>query len=239
MIYHEQLKRLGYMRTIIGGFCMYLSAPFLVIFHLINIKFFLDWIAGYTLDIPKLDIGKFLVIDRYKHSQLSIMDKLNCAFCGYATGLATYFEARISQIYLYSDDIPKNKKLFFRIGLVLYHTSKALYLIHGYLLYRCIIFIALSHTRCNIRDMHSLIREKGLPTAAKNEYIRSLLPNEIIFSTAWLDNLEQIESAWCPIQHTKEDATYPRHHKNFYSIDDLDKAISQLREYGTVSTKNR
>lgn len=41
--------------------------------------------------IPRPKRSEYIVIDRQKLSYLSFFDKLNCAYCGYANGLAAYF----------------------------------------------------------------------------------------------------------------------------------------------------
>jgi len=237
MIFKEQLKRIGYWRMLIGGFGMYLSVPFLIMFHLINIKFFLGYVIGHTLAIPKLDIHRFLVIDRHHYSELSFMDKVNCVFCGYANGLAAYFEARMSQIYLYAGEVTGLKKLLFQIGLPIYKLSRLFYLIHGFLLYRCLIFKILNYGTSNLLDARSSIRNRGLPTKPKSEFIQKRMPDEIVFAVMWSDDLEQIESAWCPIKHIKKDAIYPDHHANFYPIEDLGEAVAIIKKHGSTSRK--
>lgn len=40
-----------------------------------------------------LDVRKFIVIDRHKLSKLSLMEKINCVYCGYINGLYAYLVA--------------------------------------------------------------------------------------------------------------------------------------------------
>jgi len=40
-----------------------------------------------------VDRSKFIQLDRHKLSYLTLIQKINCAYCGYANGLAAYFVA--------------------------------------------------------------------------------------------------------------------------------------------------
>ena len=40
--------------------------------------------------IPMIERSNYIKIDRHKLSYLDIADKINCAYCGYANGLARY-----------------------------------------------------------------------------------------------------------------------------------------------------
>ena len=41
-------------------------------------------------DLPIVDRSKYIKIDRHKLDYLEPLDKLNCAYCGYASGLLRY-----------------------------------------------------------------------------------------------------------------------------------------------------
>lgn len=43
--------------------------------------------------ISLLDVRNYIVIDRHKLSKLTIMEKINCMYCGYINGLYAYLVA--------------------------------------------------------------------------------------------------------------------------------------------------
>jgi len=50
-------------------------------------------------------------------------------------------------------------------------------------------------------------------------------------------NLEQIESAWCPIAHLeKEGRVFPAYHRRFVDREKLESIYITLRDKGTVSS---
>jgi len=58
------------------------------------------------------------------------------------------------------------------------------------------------------------------------------------FTKSLESNLEQIESAFCPIKHIErvENVTSD-HHKNFFERDEINKMRKQLTKDGTVSNR--
>lgn len=52
--------------------------------------------------IPKIDRKKYFVIDRYKLPKLTLTQKLNCVYCGYANAVAAYSVAVAQQMEKYS-----------------------------------------------------------------------------------------------------------------------------------------
>ncbi len=41
-------------------------------------------------EIPYVKRSEYIKVDRYKLSKLNFVDKLNCAYCGYANGWLSY-----------------------------------------------------------------------------------------------------------------------------------------------------
>lgn len=41
--------------------------------------------------VPRVKRADFIVIDRHHLAYLNVLERLNCAYCGYASGLAAYF----------------------------------------------------------------------------------------------------------------------------------------------------
>jgi len=75
--------------------CHLLSAPFIyiMIIPLLILDIFL-WIyhniCFRLYNIPLVCRAQYIKIDRHKLSKLNLLEKLNCAYCGYANGLLNY-----------------------------------------------------------------------------------------------------------------------------------------------------
>jgi len=52
--------------------------------------------------IPQLDRSDFIQIDRHKLPKLSLAQKVNCVYCGYANGVAAYFKAVVNHMEVHS-----------------------------------------------------------------------------------------------------------------------------------------
>jgi len=50
-----------------------------------------QWICFPAYGIKKVPRGDFIMMDRHHLEYLNVFEKLNCAYCGYANGLAGYF----------------------------------------------------------------------------------------------------------------------------------------------------
>lgn len=73
----------------------FLSVPFIwiLIFPAIILDLFVELyhrICFPLYGLPLIKRSDYIKIDRHKLSYLSIMDKLNCVYCGYGNGLAAY-----------------------------------------------------------------------------------------------------------------------------------------------------
>lgn len=66
---------------IIPSVCIHITAE---IYHQVCFRL-------YGIDL--LNVQKFIVIDRHKLSKLTIMQKINCVYCGYINGLYAYLVA--------------------------------------------------------------------------------------------------------------------------------------------------
>jgi hypothetical protein len=52
-----------------------------------------QWICFPLYDIPRVKRADYFVFDRYSLAYLNAIEKLNCTYCAYATGLASYIKA--------------------------------------------------------------------------------------------------------------------------------------------------
>jgi len=60
--------------------------------------------------IPLIDRSKYIVIDRYKLSYLTLREKIACIFCGYANGWFRYVSMIGASTELYWCDIRHERK---------------------------------------------------------------------------------------------------------------------------------
>lgn len=77
------------------GFLVVLTAPFIysTFFALLILDISLtlyQWICFPVYGLDRVKRREFIVIDRHQLDYLNVLEKLNCVFCGYATGLLAY-----------------------------------------------------------------------------------------------------------------------------------------------------
>ena len=60
----------------------------LVVFHVVLEIY--HQVAFRLYDLELVDVKKYIKIDRYKLSKLTLAQKINCTYCGYANGLLAY-----------------------------------------------------------------------------------------------------------------------------------------------------
>jgi len=92
-----------------------LSIPFIwfmiIPFVFLDVALYIyQQIVFYLYDLDYVDRSKYIKIDRYKLAYLSPVEKLNCAYCGYANGLLAYASAIAAQTELYWCGIKHEKK---------------------------------------------------------------------------------------------------------------------------------
>ncbi len=167
---------------------------------------------------------------------LGWLDRFNCLFCDYANGVTKLFHdeidciandnkkhSSIKIILIYVAVIPLT--LFFGLGIVITSIPTKF------------VVSALGFHRASVRR----IKKEIVDDSYANQYpvfikkvVRFYKLNAKILSF----NLEQIESAWCPIRHLeREGYVFTRQHNNFISRTELEKVEKLLREKGTVSEK--
>jgi len=67
---------------------------------------------------------------------------------------------------------------------------------------------------------------------------RGLIRFAKLYADSLALNLEQIESAWCPLRHLEsETAVVSEHHKNFFDRNKIVEAIEVLAKEGSVSPR--
>ncbi|MFC1754533.1 hypothetical protein ACFL96_14250 [Thermoproteota archaeon] len=95
-----------YKRSPITAIRKLISAPFIyvMIIPLLLLDIGLEVyhsICFRLYGLSLIDRWDYIKVDRYKLSYLGPMDKINCAYCGYANGLLNYANAIVAQTEKY------------------------------------------------------------------------------------------------------------------------------------------
>ena len=235
-IFKTHIKRLGFWRALIGSILMYFTFPFFLFIHitltLICYKLFLQPL----FNLPYIKPKNYIILDRFNVPGLGLIDRVNCLFCDYANGVIMLFHAEIDQIA-----VGEKRLAFFKIILIF------IYIIPITLFFSLGIFISFILTkgivslfgfhRASVRRIKQEIIKDQYASQYKGfsqKLIRFYKINAKVISY----NLEQIESAWCPIKHLeREGRVFPVQHKNFFNRIELESMNKTLEEKGTTSDK--
>jgi hypothetical protein len=238
-VFGSHVKRIGLFRTFIGGVPMYVSIPFFALFHLFCLFIFTTLILQPLLGLRKLQFKNYVIIDRHKITELPWFDRLNCMYCGYANGLATFFEARLSQIELWEGSLGFGKKIMLFLGLLIYFPFSLLNKIDHKITYELLISRPLGLHRLSTKDARLELECWDKGANKKTGFVHNIIRNERIFSMKINMALEQIESSWCPIKHAdvRSEVIYPKHHENFLERHEIQKMKDILQSDGTVSIR--
>ncbi len=236
-IFGSHVKRIGYIRVIFGGFSMYISLPFFMIYHLLFCWLISNELLSIFTGLEKLNFKHYIIIDRYKIRNLPWFDRLNCMYCDYANGLASFYEAKLFQIKEEQKRNDSSYKMLCRFILLLIGLPvHIIFSIHGYIVYDLIV--------SRILGMNRLTHKAAFKSAYLDEnekvdnYIyQSLFIYYRIECERLTNNLEQIESSWCPVKHFNTDSktVYPEHQNAFFEQDEIKKMKHVLQTTGTVS----
>jgi len=228
MIFESRMRELGVRRSIIGAFSIYLSFPFLVFFHLFGICLFIAPVS-IMLRLNKYRQNQFIVIDRYKTKNLSLIDKFNCAYCDYANGIATYYEYKIEEYFGYSGDIDWWKKIIIYALYFPFVASVTVYRWHAKYLYEDVVFPIIQHRPLPVIQAVKNIGGIKCAFKANNSLIAHLLRKERVVSVILSDGLSAIESYWCPIRHyVDEGKIFPERHKLYFDPRKRDSELSLM-----------
>ena len=236
-IFMIHVRRIGWIRTTLGGFLMYPSFLEFVFLHLTAIVVLYQWMMVPFFRIKKFNMKDYILLDRGKVEGMMAFDRLNCEFCGYANGTAK----------LWNDQLDVLEKADFRKGGIFYGIIAGIYgVILAVFLLICFIFskilfalIALFlgfHWAGNREAMRALV--KSGYAGSHSFLMRWMLRFAKLSAGTLLTNLEQIESSWCPLKHIeRRSAVNTDHHRNFIDRKNLADMYEILEKEGTVSPR--
>lgn len=84
----EYRKHKCVLRQFIAGPIIYLTGVPLVLLDVLLALY--QYTVFPLLSIPRVRRSQYIRIDRHKLSYLTVWEKVNCAFCGYANGVIMY-----------------------------------------------------------------------------------------------------------------------------------------------------
>jgi hypothetical protein len=224
------------MRVAFGGTCMYLSLPFFVMVHITGLILLVEQVFIPLYALRRRRIADYVIIDRYKIAGLTFMDKVNCAFCGYANGSAHYLNVWLDEVAAAASRISLRQKLVSLPVLLLYLPV----LIVAQWVTLHIIYELLVAAPLGLRSLsaESAKRQLGeLPAYADTtSWFMRVVRFEKRFVIRLAYALSQIEAGWCPLKHleTRPGVQYPGHHQHFYAADEVDQMLTTLVERGNV-----
>ncbi|HRY73528.1 MAG TPA: hypothetical protein P5165_09905 [Spirochaetia bacterium] len=236
-IFMTHARRIGLVRTALGGGLMYLSVFEFIFIHLTTIVVLYQWMLAPLYRLRRFAVKDYILMDRGRIEGMRAFDGLNCQFCGYANGTAK----------LWNDQVDAASKADFRKGNVLLKLAACLYaaVLLAFLFFSFvfskILFLAISlflgMHRADTRAVYHRIAESGYADG-QGRVLKPLLRLTKLYAETLAINLEQIESSWCPLTHiaTRTSVT-PAHHENFYDRSRVAEVVEVLAKEGTVSPR--
>ena len=237
-IFGSHVRRIGWVRTLLGAIPMYLSIPFLVTSHLTSSLFFYQWVVRPLFGTRRLAWRDYIIIDRHRIEGLSAFDKFNCMFCGYANGICTLINKELDQFQEVEGDPGFVKRSLLALALIAMTPWGLVTELTNQVIYNVLVARPLGMHRVSVREADAVLEEHGY-AAQFGPVIRYLLRSAKNSSLRFAMALEQIESSWCPLTHfeRREGVVYPEHHKRFFGPDQIEAMRQTLMTEGTVSSR--
>ena len=235
-IFRTHAERVGWWRCAVAAVCMYVSLPLFMYIHASVTLLYYKIFVRPLLALPPLRARDHVILDRYDISGLTWFDRINCLYCEYANGVTHLFQSEVDQVANTHTRI----SVFKGILLSIYLIPQTLLLIIGML-----VITLPTHILVQLLGLHRA-SHKHITTRLRNEQYayhyfqpyRALLRLYKLSAALAAYNLEQIESAWCPIKHLERAGiSLPAHHKNFIDRSDLANVQDTLAAKGSVSDR--
>ncbi len=230
----SHVRRLGFLRVLIGALGMYLSIPVFMLVHTFVIGLMVRWIVCPFLGLEDFSSRNYIIVDRYKVKGLSAIDKFNCLFCGWANGMCVLLNEFVDKI----SEQPQKLGLFYKTALFilcLVFTIPALvFQTAFYFIYNYIIAESLRLKKVYYKELIEEYFTENKYALKHAPLARGFIRYQKVTWMALSQALRQIESGWCPIKHFErmESVVYPAHHKLFFEPHQVD----QLRHFLTQHT---
>ncbi len=237
-IFGSHIRRIGWIRTLVGGFSMYLCIPGLVLIHHTLGVLAYQWLVRPIFGMKRLRWADHVIIDRHRIKELPYFDRFNCMFCGYANGLCVMVNREIDQISALDGQFGFWRQAFLLVLSALMLPIIVVYELSYQLIYNLLVSRPMGMHRVSIAEASAVLEKEGyaagLPGPARF-LIRVAKNSQLRFAMA----LEQMESSFCPLRHfeEREGIVYPDHHKKFFGPDQIEEMRQTLMTVGTVSAK--
>lgn len=236
-IFMTHARRIGIVRTALGGGLMYVSVFEFIFIHLTTIVVLYQWMLAPLFKARRFTIKDYILMDRGKIEGMWAFDRLNCQFCGYANGTAKLWNDQVDAAS--EADFGKGNILL-KLAAGLYAVLLLLFLLFSFVFSK-ILFLAISlflgMHRANTREVYRKIVESGY-AGGQGRVLKGLLRLTKLYAETLAINLEQIESSWCPLTHiATRTSVASAHHENFYDRTKIAEAIGALEKEGTVSPR--
>jgi len=237
-IFGSHIRRIGWVRTVIGAFSMYLCIPTLIVSHLTSSLIFYQWIVRPLFGTRRLEWKNFIIIDRHRIEGIPAFDRFNCMFCGYANGVCTLINKELDQFDGVEGRIGVGRQTLLAIALILMVPWGLISELSHQIIYNILVSRPLGMHRISSKEVGALLDEYGYASQFSplvRHFLRSSKSSALRFSMA----LEQIESSWCPLTHfeRREGIVYPEHHRRFFGPDEIELMRHTLMTEGTVSLR--
>ncbi|MFQ5457328.1 MAG: hypothetical protein ACE5FC_02585 [Myxococcota bacterium] len=225
-IFGSHVRRIGWIRTLVGGFSMYLCIPGLVLVHHTLGVLAYQWLVRPVFGTARLRWADHVIIDRHRITELPYFDRFNCMFCGYANGLCVMANREIDQIGALDGRFGFWRQVFLLLLSVLMLPIVVFYELSYQLIYNLLVSRPLGMHRVSIAEANAVLEKDG--------YAAGLPP-----LARFLIRVAKIESSFCPLRHfeEREGIVYPDHHKKFFGPDQIEAMRQTLITVGTVSDK--
>ncbi len=237
-IFGSHIERIGVLRTFAGGLSMYLCIPLFVMAHMTTVVVLYQWILRPLLGTPRVRWADYVIIDRYRITDLTWFDKFNCMFCGYANGLTTMINKEFDHTAGSSGSLALWKRPVLLVLCLAYLPVYVMAELGLQIIFNILVSRPLGMHRVSIAQASAVLR-RGNYAAAHGIFFGTWLRvmKSVMLRIAMC--LEQIESSWCPLRHfeRREGVVYPEHHKKFFGPDEVERMREVLRTTGTVSDR--